>query len=119
MDWIKEILSSFFRQYHTFKLDFWLVLGLIGQAMFTMRFLVQWVASEKKKESVIPLSFWYFSLGGGLILLAYAIHRMDPVFILAYLPGNFIYFRNLHLRYKKRQRTQEAIRKSQEEELAY
>ncbi len=89
-------------KYPTFKLDFWLIFGFIGQAMFTMRFLVQWIASEKKKESVIPVSFWYFSLGGGLIVLAYAIHRMDPVFILAYLPGNFIYFRNLWFIYKKK-----------------
>jgi lipid-A-disaccharide synthase-like uncharacterized protein len=58
--------------------------------MFTMRFIVQWIASEKKKESVIPVSFWYLSLAGGVIVLFYAIHRMDPVFILAYLPGNFI-----------------------------
>ncbi|MGB9627347.1 MAG: lipid-A-disaccharide synthase N-terminal domain-containing protein [Thermodesulfobacteriota bacterium] len=97
---------NFFRdlsaRYPQFQLDFWLVFGFIGQAMFTMRFLVQWIASEKKKESVIPVSFWYFSLAGGLIVLAYAIHRMDPVFILAYLPGNFIYFRNLYFIYKKK-----------------
>ena len=76
-------------RYPKFQLDFWLLFGFIGQAMFTMRFIVQWIASEKKKESVIPVSFWYFSLAGGLIVLFYAIHRMDPVFILAYLPGNF------------------------------
>lgn len=89
-------------KYPQFQLDFWLIFGFIGQAMFTMRFIVQWIASEKKKESVIPVSFWYFSLAGGLIVLSYAIHRMDPVFILAYLPGNFIYFRNLYLIYKKK-----------------
>lgn len=89
-------------RYPQFKLDFWLIFGFIGQAMFTMRFLVQWIASEKRKESVIPVSFWYFSLIGGLIVLIYAIHRMDPVFILAYLPGNFIYFRNLYFIYKKK-----------------
>src|SRR4030042_1845756 len=97
---------EFFRdlsvKYPKFQLDFWLILGFVGQAMFTMRFLLQWIASEKKKESVIPVSFWYFSLVGGLIVLFYAIHRMDPVFILAYLPGNFIYFRNLHFIYKKK-----------------
>lgn len=103
MDWLKEVLSDFVSRYPQFKIDFWVILGLIGQAMFTMRFLIQWIASEKKKESVIPISFWYFSLGGGLILLAYAIHRMDPVFILAYLPGNFIYFRNLYFIYRKKQ----------------
>jgi lipid-A-disaccharide synthase-like uncharacterized protein len=102
MDWIKELLSNVVRQYPNFKLDVWVLLGFLGQALFSMRFIVQWVASEKRKESVIPVTFWYFSLGGGLILLAYAIHRMDPVFILAYLPGNFIYFRNLWLVYRKR-----------------
>jgi len=90
-------------KYPTLRLDFWLILGFIGQAMFTMRFIVQWIASEKKKESVIPISFWYLSLAGGVIVLFYAVHRMDPVFILAYLPGNFIYLRNLYFVYKKRQ----------------
>jgi len=102
MDWIKEVLSNFVQQYPKFRIDFWLIFGFIGQAMFTMRFLVQWIASEKRKESVIPVAFWYFSLIGGLILLSYAVHQMDPVFILAYLPGNFIYFRNLWFIYKKR-----------------
>jgi lipid-A-disaccharide synthase-like uncharacterized protein len=89
-------------RYPKFYLDFWLIFGFVGQAMFTMRFLIQWIASEKKKESVIPVSFWYFSLAGGLIVLFYAIHRRDPVFILAYLPGNFIYLRNLFFIYKKK-----------------
>ena len=103
MDWIGQTFSNVFQEYPKFQLDFWVILGFIGQAMFSMRFFLQWIASEKKRESVIPLSFWYFSLGGGLVLLAYAIHRMDPVFILAYLPGNFIYFRNLYfIRKKKR-----------------
>ena len=101
-----SIVTDFFRdlshRYPKFQVDFWLILGFIGQLMFTMRFVVQWIASERKKESVIPVSFWYFSLGGGLIVLAYAIYRMDPVFILAYLPGNFIYLRNLYFIYKKK-----------------
>ena len=106
MEWFKEIFSTFARQCPTFRIDFWMIVGFIGQAMFTMRFLIQWVTSEKKRQSVIPVSFWYFSLGGGLILLAYAIHRADPVFIMAYLPGNFIYFRNLYLIRKKQQSVQ-------------
>lgn len=97
-----DFIRDFSMRYPKFRLDFWLILGFFGQAMFTMRFLVQWIASERKKESVIPVSFWYFSLTGGLIVLFYAIHRMDPVFILAYLPGNFIYLRNLWFIYKKR-----------------
>ncbi len=103
-----SIVTDFFRdlsiRYPKFQLDFWILFGLIGQAMFTMRFFIQWIASERRKESVIPVSFWYFSLGGGLMLLAYAFHRMDPVFILAYLPGNFIYFRNLYFIYRKKAR---------------
>jgi lipid-A-disaccharide synthase-like uncharacterized protein len=99
------VVTDFFRdlslRYPKFHLDFWLIFGFIGQLMFTMRFIVQWIASERKKESVIPVSFWYFSLAGGLIVLAYAIFRMDPIFILAYLPGNFIYLRNLYFIYKK------------------
>ena len=97
-----DLFRDFSAKYPKFHLDFWLILGFIGQAMFTMRFIVQWIASEKKKESVIPISFWYLSLAGGLIVLFYAIHRMDPVFILAYLPGNFIYLRNLYFVYKKK-----------------
>ena len=97
-----DFLRDFSARYPKFHLDFWLVFGFIGQMMFTMRFIVQWIASEKKRESVIPVSFWYLSLAGGLIVLFYAIHRMDPVFILAYLPGNFIYLRNLYFIYKKK-----------------
>jgi lipid-A-disaccharide synthase-like uncharacterized protein len=80
----------------------WVILGLIGQGIFAARFLVQWIASEKKKESHIPLVFWYLSLGGAMILLAYAIYRRDPVFILGQATGFIVYIRNLMLIYKKR-----------------
>ena len=79
----------------------WLGVGLVGQAFFSMRFLVQWIASEKRKESVIPLSFWFFSIGGGLTLLTYALHRLDPVFILGEATGTLIYARNLYLIWRK------------------
>lgn len=75
----------------------WLVIGFLGQAMFFMRFFVQWIASERSKRSVIPNAFWYFSLFGGLILLSYAIYRRDPVFIMGQGTGLFIYIRNLML----------------------
>ena len=75
----------------------WLGIGLLGQAMFSARFLVQWIASERKKESVIPVSFWFFSIGGGLTLLIYAVYRLDPVFILGQGAGLFVYGRNLYL----------------------
>ncbi|HYN22019.1 MAG TPA: lipid-A-disaccharide synthase N-terminal domain-containing protein [Thermoanaerobaculia bacterium] len=73
----------------------WLAIGFFGQALFFGRFFIQWLASERRKESVIPRAFWYFSMGGGLVLLAYAIHRNDPVFILGQSTGIFIYTRNL------------------------
>jgi lipid-A-disaccharide synthase-like uncharacterized protein len=57
----------------------WLGVGFLGQAFFSMRFLVQWIASERRGESVVPVSFWFFSIGGGLTLLAYAIHRVDLI----------------------------------------
>lgn len=78
-------------------MDFWLLLGFFGQSLFFMRFLLQWLASEKKKKSVIPVSFWYFSLGGAVVLLIYAIYRKDPVFILGQSLGFLIYTRNLIL----------------------
>jgi lipid-A-disaccharide synthase-like uncharacterized protein len=75
----------------------WVVVGLFGQAMFSMRFLVQWISSERAKRSVMPIAFWYFSIAGGLILLTYALYRRDPVFIIGQSSGLFIYLRNLWL----------------------
>ena len=84
------------------KLDFWAAFGLVAQLAFTARFIVQWIASERRGKSVIPLAFWYFSLGGSTGLLAYAIARADPIFILGQGLGSFIYLRNLHLIYRER-----------------
>jgi len=84
------------------KETIWLSVGLLGQALFTGRFAIQWFASEKAKRSVIPVAFWYFSLLGGLTLLAYAIYRRDPVFIIGQGTGVFIYLRNLHLIYREK-----------------
>ena len=75
----------------------WVVFGLFGQLLFMGRFLVQWIVSEREKRSVVPLAFWYFSIGGGLILFAYACYRADPVFILGQSMGILIYGRNLWL----------------------
>lgn len=77
--------------------NLWLIIGFAGQACFFMRFFVQWVYSERQQRSVIPLAFWYFSLGGAAILLTYAIHRQDPVFIVGQSTGFLIYTRNLML----------------------
>ncbi len=86
----------------------WLVVGLIGQGLFSARFFVQWLQSEKLKKSVIPSAFWYFSMAGGITLLAYAIHRRDPVFIIGQGTGLFIYFRNLQFLWRDRGKRTEA-----------
>lgn len=86
----------------------WLWLGFGGQALFFGRFLVQWIASERRGESVVPTAFWFFSVGGGLILLAYAIHRRDPVFIAGQSMGLLIYGRNLWLIFRRGRREEAA-----------
>jgi lipid-A-disaccharide synthase-like uncharacterized protein len=80
----------------------WLAIGFLGQALFSARFIVQWLSSEKIKKSVIPQAFWYFSVAGGATLLAYAIHRRDPVFIVGQAAGLFIYARNLQFIWRDR-----------------
>ena len=82
--------------------NYLVILGLIGNATFSMRFLVQWLASERQGESVIPVSFWYWSIGGSIIMCLYFVLRRDPVGILAYLPNSVIYIRNLMLIRKRR-----------------
>lgn len=81
----------------------WLIIGFTGQFLFSMRFLIQWIQSERQKKSVISIAFWYFSILGGLTLLAYAIYREDPVFILGQLTGVFIYARNLFFIFNEKQ----------------
>ena len=74
----------------------WLLVGFMGQALFSARFIVQWVASEKARRSIIPNAFWFFSIAGGATLLAYAIYRQDPVFIVGQAGGLAIYLRNVY-----------------------
>lgn len=83
----------------------WIVIGFLGQSLFFCRFLVQWIVTERRRESTVPRAFWFFSIGGGLILLAYAIHRRDPVFIAGQALGLVIYGRNLWFIYGTRQRS--------------
>jgi lipid-A-disaccharide synthase-like uncharacterized protein len=75
----------------------WLVVGLLGQAAFTARFLVQWFASERRKQSVVPVMFWWLSIAGGVLLLGYSLKQKDPVFILGQAAGILVYTRNLML----------------------
>ena len=84
------------------KLTWLVVIGYAGQALFTMRFVVQWIATERAKKSVIPLAFWFFSIGGGLLLFGYALSIRDPVFILSQGFGVFVYLRNLYFVYRER-----------------
>ena len=78
------------------RLDWWVILGFIAQALFTARFLVQWIASERAGRSVIPVAFWIFSIFGGALLLLYALYRKDVVFILGQAFSFFVYARNLY-----------------------
>jgi lipid-A-disaccharide synthase-like uncharacterized protein len=80
----------------------WLIIGFVGQALFGARFIIQWIVSEKKGESTIPLAFWYCSIGGAMVLLTYAIYKEDPVFIVGQSLGSIVYVRNLILIDRKR-----------------
>jgi len=75
----------------------WIGIGFLGQFLFMMRFLWQWIQSERQRRSIIPIAFWYFSLAGGMTLFAYAVHRLDPVFITGQSLGLLVYTRNLLL----------------------
>lgn len=90
--------------HHVFlaKMSWWVLVGYAGQALFTMRFVVQWIASERAGRSVIPLAFWFFSIGGGLLLFGYALYVADPVFILGQGFGTFVYLRNLYFVLRER-----------------
>jgi lipid-A-disaccharide synthase-like uncharacterized protein len=81
----------------------WIGIGFVGQFLFMMRFLWQWIQSERQQRSIIPIAFWYFSLAGGVTLFAYAVHRRDPVFIAGQLLGLTVYTRNLLLIRREKQ----------------
>src|SRR6201991_4500027 len=99
---LSHAVGNYLHDVFVIRLDWWVLLGFVAQAMFTMRFLVQWLASEKAGKSVIPLAFWWFSLLGGLLLFAYALYRRDPVFILGQGFGVFVYLRNLQFVLRER-----------------
>ena len=101
---LSNAVGNYLHDVFVMRLDWWVLLGFVAQAFFTMRFLVQWLASEKVGKSVIPLAFWWFSIGGGLLLLVYALYRRDPVFILGQGFGVFVYLRNLQFVLRERRR---------------
>lgn len=86
----------------------WLCVGFAAQLMFSMRFLVQWIASERARKSIVPETFWYFSFVGGLMLCVYAVYRMDPVFMLGQAMGLIIYSRNIYLIWQEKRLNSEA-----------
>jgi lipid-A-disaccharide synthase-like uncharacterized protein len=93
---IVEMLTNYFYDVFVANFDGWVVLGFVAQGFFTMRFVVQWIASERARKSVIPVAFWFFSIGGGILLLVYALYRRDPVFIAGQALGLIVYFRNVY-----------------------
>jgi lipid-A-disaccharide synthase-like uncharacterized protein len=101
---LSNVLGGYFYDVFVVRLDWWLALGFFAQALFTARFLVQWIASERAGKSVMPIAFWFFSIGGGALLLVYALYRRDPVFIAGQAFGVFVYARNLHFELRDRRR---------------
>jgi lipid-A-disaccharide synthase-like uncharacterized protein len=93
---LSRAVGSYLQDVFVTRLDWWVLLGFAAQGLFTLRFLVQWIASERAGRSVIPMAFWLFSIGGGLLLLVYALYRKDPVFIAGQAFGVFVYSRNLY-----------------------
>ena len=101
---LSRSVGNYLHDVFVIQLDWWIALGFLAQALFTMRFAVQWIASERAGKSVVPMAFWLFSIGGGLLLLIYALYRRDPVFIAGQAFGVFIYLRNLHFVLRERRR---------------
>jgi len=92
---LSRVLGAYLHEVFIQKFQWWVLLGYVAQLMFTMRFVVQWIASERARKSVVPVAFWYFSIVGGLLLFAYSLYIRDPVFILGQGFGVFVYARNL------------------------
>lgn len=99
---LSRVVGDYLHEVFVNQLDWWVAVGFVAQGLFTMRFVVQWIASERAGRSVVPFAFWLFSISGGILLLAYALYRKDPVFIAGQSLGVFIYFRNLYLVLRER-----------------
>src|SRR5215468_9771296 len=106
---LSQAIGSYLHEVFVAKFQWWVLLGYVAQIMFTMRFLVQWVASERAGKMVMPIAFWFFSIGGGLLLLFYALYIRDPVFILGQGFGVFVYARNLFFELRDRRRANATI----------
>jgi lipid-A-disaccharide synthase-like uncharacterized protein len=99
---LSNAVGNYLHDVFWLRMDWWVLLGFAAQIFFTLRFAVQWIASERVGKSVIPVAFWWFSIGGGLLLLIYALYRRDPVFIAGQAFGVFVYLRNLHFVMRER-----------------
>jgi lipid-A-disaccharide synthase-like uncharacterized protein len=102
---LSRMIGTYLQDVFVNTLDWWVVVGLIAQFFFTARFVVQWLASERAGRSIIPVAFWFLSMAGGAMLLIYAIHRKDPVFIAGQAFGLFVYLRNVQMILKEFRRT--------------
>jgi lipid-A-disaccharide synthase-like uncharacterized protein len=105
---IAHAVGGYLHDVFIVRLDWWVLLGFIAQAFFTARFVVQWIASERAGRSVVPLAFWLLSIGGGVLLLAYALYRRDPVFIAGQSFGVSVYLRNLYFVLRERRQIAQA-----------
>jgi lipid-A-disaccharide synthase-like uncharacterized protein len=94
---LSRMIGTYLQDVFVNSLDWWVVVGLIAQFFFTARFVVQWLASERAGRSIIPVAFWFLSIAGGTMLLIYALHRKDPVFIAGQTFGLFVYLRNVQM----------------------
>jgi lipid-A-disaccharide synthase-like uncharacterized protein len=90
-----QTLQGYLYEVFVVRFDAWAALGFLAQALFSARFMVQWIASERARRSVIPIAFWWFSIGGGILLFIYSLQRRDPVFIVGQGGGLLIYVRNV------------------------
>ncbi|MCD0421765.1 lipid-A-disaccharide synthase N-terminal domain-containing protein [Rubrivivax sp. JA1024] len=104
-----QALGDYLYDVFVAKFDFWLAFGLIAQLLFTARFLVQWISSERAGKSVVPMAFWFFSMGGGLMTLIYGIAKREPVIILGQAMATIIYVRNIMLIIKSHARGSESV----------
>jgi lipid-A-disaccharide synthase-like uncharacterized protein len=105
---LTRVIGDYLHEVFITQLDWWVALGFVAQLLFTARFLVQWIESERQNKMVIPIAFWFFSIGGGLLLLLYALYRRDPVFIAGQAFGVFVYARNLYFELRDRNRVRAA-----------
>jgi lipid-A-disaccharide synthase-like uncharacterized protein len=101
---LSQDLSEYLYDVFVAKFDWWVLFGLVAQVIFAMRFVVQWIASEREGRSVMPVAFWFISLGGGLLTLVYGLVRREPIIIIGQVLAVFIYVRNLMLIYRPRRR---------------